>query len=505
MPAHRTDDVGRLLLRWEASRRQGQPLSLDALCADQPHLRDELRRRLQALEVLAQALHAPGGPRAAPVASEVPDLSFLDPPSDPGELGWLAHYRVLKVLGVGGMGIVFAAEDTYLRRAVALKVMKSTAEARPMARQRFLREARAMAALQHEHVISIYQVGEHRGIPYLAMPLLEGETLQDRLDRPEPLSVAEITRIGREVAEALAAAHDRALIHRDIKPSNIWLERGRGRVKVLDFGLARPLGGDEQLTPTGFVVGTPSYMAPEQARGEDVDARCDLFALGTVLYEMCVREPPFQGEDTMALLLALTMRTPEAPHVRNPDVPPQLSELVMQLLAKEREDRPPTARVVAAALDAIRRAHTAAAGRTPTAEGAVDQATVLTTAPPSGPGQPAPPAPEPVLHAFLVVVAGPDRGRQFVLSAGESVQIGRSQNTASRLSDPAVSRLHCDIEWDGRSARITNVSKNGTFVNGVAVGHSVLKSGDLIRIGDTELAFSVGTWSGPDTAPTVTT
>src|SRR5262249_27187820 len=205
-------------------------------------------------------------------------VGFLGPPQEPGELGRLGAYRVLRVLGVGGMGIVFHAEDVQLRRAVALKCLLPALAATSQARQRFLREARAAAAIEHEHVVVIYQVGEDRGIPFLAMQLLQGESLEDRLRREPLLPASQVLRIGREIAVGLAAAHERGLIHRDIKPANVWLEGPQARVKLLDFGLARAVADDTGVSQAGTIVGTPAYMAPEQSRGDPVDARCDLFS-----------------------------------------------------------------------------------------------------------------------------------------------------------------------------------------------------------------------------------
>jgi tRNA A-37 threonylcarbamoyl transferase component Bud32 len=189
---------------------------------------------------------------AAHAANDADDLRpLLSPAQRPDELGRLGSYRILKVLGAGGMGVVFLAEDVTLRRRVAVKAMRPALAASATARQRFLREAQLTAALSHDHVVAIYQVGEENGVPFLAMPLLQGETLEARLKREGRLPVAEVLRIGREVAEGLAAAHERGLIHRDVKPANLWLERSRGRVKVLDFGLARSCDGDAHLTQTG--------------------------------------------------------------------------------------------------------------------------------------------------------------------------------------------------------------------------------------------------------------
>jgi len=278
--------------------------------------------------------------------------ALLDPPQGPGEVRRFADYRVLGVLGVGGMGVVFRAEDTTIRRTVALKIMRPSRADRPTARQRFLREARLMAALQHERTIKLHQVGEHRGLPFLTMEVLEGETLEARLRRAPGLKLAEVLRIGCEVAEGLAAAHVMGVIHRDVKPANIWLCLG-GRVKLLDFGLAREAEDRQQLTRPGAVVGTPGYLAPEQVSGKALDARCDLFALGCVLYLLCTGRTPFPGKDEAEALLALTRDHPVPPHEVNPRVPLALSELVLRLLAKHPDDRPPSAQAVVEALAAI--------------------------------------------------------------------------------------------------------------------------------------------------------
>jgi urea transport system substrate-binding protein len=279
--------------------------------------------------------------------------SSLGAPLLEGELGRIAHYRVLSVLGQGGMGAVFQAEDTQLRRLVALKVILPEFANNPLARERFLSEARAAAAVKNDHVVIIYQIGQHRDLLFLAMELLQGESLESRLSESEPLSWQESVRIARESAAGLAAAHERGLIHRDIKPANIFLEAPSGRVKVLDFGLARAAGSHKGLTQTGKVVGTPEFMSPEQARGEDLDARSDLFSLGAVLYTLCTGQKPFQGDSVMAILTALAVKDPRPIADLNPDVPPALARLVEQLLDKDRENRPASALEVQKALDAI--------------------------------------------------------------------------------------------------------------------------------------------------------
>jgi serine/threonine protein kinase len=257
------------------------------------------------------------------------------------------------------MGVVFQAEDPQLRRMVALKVMRPSLAASAEYHQRFLREARLSAAIDHEHIVTVYQVGEDRGVPYMAMQLLRGETLGDRLERAGGrLPIEEVLRIGREVAEGLAAAHARGLIHRDIKPANIWLEAGHGRVRIVDFGLARGAESDAHVTHAGAVIGTPAYMAPEQASGGQVDARCDLFSLGAVLYRAATGEMPFPGKDTLSVLHALATRTPTPPHRVVPSLPRLFSGLVMRLLAKDPGDRPQSARDVVETIEALERGET---------------------------------------------------------------------------------------------------------------------------------------------------
>jgi eukaryotic-like serine/threonine-protein kinase len=297
---------------------------------------------------------------AAPAAPLADLVGFLAPAQADDELGRLGPYRVLEVLGSGGMGVVFLAEDPRLRRRVALKAMLPALAASASARERFLREARAVAAIQHDRVVTIYAVDEAHyqgvGIPYLAMPYLKGEPLEARIRREAPLPAAEVLRLGREIAEGLSAIHEHGLIHRDIKPGNVWLETmvgGGYRVKILDFGLARAARGEEQLTQAGTIVGSPAFMAPEQASRMPVDARCDLFSLGVVLYLLCTGELPFEGDDALTTLLAVTTFTPPTPQQRNPAMPAAVSELVMQLLAKKPDERPASASVVLARLQEI--------------------------------------------------------------------------------------------------------------------------------------------------------
>jgi eukaryotic-like serine/threonine-protein kinase len=260
--------------------------------------------------------------------------NFLAAPQAPDELGRLGKYRILKILGHGGMGVVYQGEDLKLKRTVAIKAMLPTLAASASSSKRFMREAEAMAAVEHDHIVRIYQIDEDRGVPFMAMEFLKGEPLDERLKRDEPVPVADILRIAREIAEGLGAAHATGLIHRDIKPGNIWLEAPKNRVKILDFGLARASSQEANLTQQGAIIGTPAFMAPEQARGETVDARSDLFSLGVVLYRLCTGQAPFHGNDAVSTLMAVAMNEPAAPIKINKALPAELSDLVMKLLEK---------------------------------------------------------------------------------------------------------------------------------------------------------------------------
>jgi serine/threonine protein kinase len=301
--------------------------------------------------------------RTSPAATADREYAFLAPPRQPGEIGWLGSYRILRVLGCGGMGIVFAAEDTRLARTVALKVMRPEVASKPQARERFLREARAAAALEHENVVSIYHIGEERGVPFLAMQWLKGTSLEERLERVGALSVLEVVSLGRQVALGLAAAHEKGLIHRDIKPANLWLEGATasrcpasatgGRVKILDFGLVHALGDDVHLTQSGTLVGTLCYMAPEQVDNCSVGPHSDLFSLGVVLYRACTGKLPFEGSTPLAALRALAVESPRLLQEIAPAVPNALAALVMQLLERNPADRPGSAQEVADRLASI--------------------------------------------------------------------------------------------------------------------------------------------------------
>ena len=265
-------------------------------------------------------------------------LDFLAPTDDPEMLGRLGPYEIKGLIGQGGMGLVLKAYDRALQRTVAIKVLSPHLATNATARRRFAREAQAAAAVAHEHVIAIHAVAEAGGLPYLVMPYMPGQSLQHRLDEAGPLSPVEVLRIASQIAAGLAAAHAQGLVHRDIKPANILLEQGIERVAITDFGLARAID-DASLTRTGVLAGTPAYMSPEQARGEAVDHRADLFSLGSVMYAMFSGRPPFRAESTVAVLKRICEEEPTPLAQLNADIPSWLARIIACLHAKSAADR----------------------------------------------------------------------------------------------------------------------------------------------------------------------
>jgi serine/threonine protein kinase len=274
------------------------------------------------------------------------------------EVPRIGPFQVLAELGRGGMGAVYRARDPRLGREVAVKVLPPEVAADRTAKERFLREARAQAAVEHDHIVPIHEVNEENGVVYLVMPLLKGQSLSAALKQNPRPPVAELVRIGREIAEGLAAAHAAGLVHRDIKPGNVWLEAPKRRVKILDFGIARgtgPVAGSRDdanpLTRRNELLGTPHYMSPEQARAKPVDARSDLFSLGVVLYQMATGARPFGGDTEFDVMAAVANEHQRAVAEVVPGFPPALSDLIDRLLAKDPAARPATAAAVAEQLE----------------------------------------------------------------------------------------------------------------------------------------------------------
>ena len=269
----------------------------------------------------------------------------------------IGGYRVLGLIGSGAMGRVYLAHDEHLDRNIAIKVMNRARARDVRARQRFLKEWRAAAAVEHPHVLTIYAVGEQDGLPYLVMQLLQGRTLAEQQAAESPLPLLDVLRIGREIAEGLAAAHARGLVHRDIKPENILLEGSTRSVRIIDFGLAagQAKPGAVKITVDGAMVGTPAYMPPERIGDESLDAKSDLFGLGVMLYELLAGRLPFEGHSMVSMLASIARGMPTPLETVAPTVPRPVCDLVMRLLAHRKEDRPADATSVAAEIMRLER------------------------------------------------------------------------------------------------------------------------------------------------------
>ncbi|MCA8951437.1 MAG: protein kinase, partial [Planctomycetes bacterium] len=262
----------------------------------------------------------------------------LAPSDDPASLGRLGHYEVRALVGAGSTGIVLKAFEPRLDRYVAIKLMAPRFGGSGAARRRFEREARAVAAVAHDHVVPIHSVDEYRGLPYIVMRYVPGGSLQQRLDRDGPLDSCAAARVGLQVARALAAAHAVGIVHRDVKPANVLLEDRVERAMVSDFGLAR-VADEVSMTRSGTITGTPQFMSPEQARGDAVDHRSDLFSLGSTLWAACAGHPPFRAQTLFGVIHRVSGAEPRALREVNPAIDEWLAALIARLMAKRPEDR----------------------------------------------------------------------------------------------------------------------------------------------------------------------
>ena len=331
---------------------------LDQVCGDDRLLRKQVDALLEEYARSGEFLRVPAVDQIrkasdvtrvasvedSPLESDL-DLSFLEPPTVEGSLGSLCHYDIQELIGRGGCGIVFKAFDQRLHRIVAIKVMTPAMAATSPARKRFLREARATAAIRHENVVNIYAV-EEAPLPFLVMEYIDGKTLQQVLDENGPLELQTICRLGQMIANGLQAAHLQGLIHRDIKPANILIESGTGQVKLTDFGLARA-ADDASRSQSGIIAGTPLYMSPEQVQGVRLDQRSDLFSLGSVLYVMCTGRAPFRAPSTLAVLKRVVDEQPRNIQEVITEVPDWLVTIIQKLHEKEPEKRFTSAQEVA--------------------------------------------------------------------------------------------------------------------------------------------------------------
>ena len=291
-------------------------------------------------------------------AKQVAQENLIDPHElletspQPEMLGRLDQYDVEAVIGQGGMGVVFKAIDTDLQRTVAIKMLLPHLANHEVARQRFLREARAAAAISHEHVVDVYQVRSDARHPYLVMAYVFGDSLSQIVEREKRLPSLEVVRFGMQIASGLSAAHEQGLIHRDIKPANILLRTGEQKIVITDFGLAQAVD-DVGLTSTGLVAGTPNYMSPEQCNGGRVTAGADLFGLGCVMYFMATGRAPFAGNTAMAVMNQICTTQPQNVRTVSADVSKPLAHIIHRLIEKRPADRYASAAEVAGVLRSL--------------------------------------------------------------------------------------------------------------------------------------------------------
>jgi serine/threonine protein kinase len=272
------------------------------------------------------------------IAAAEAALVYLAPTDDPAMMGRIGPYEIQGLLGRGGFGLVLKGHDRALDRIVAIKILDPALAGVGAARDRFAREARAMASISHEHVVPVYAVDTHAGLPYFVMEYVTGGALENRLRNDGRFDVVAIVRIGLQTAQALAAAHAQGLVHRDIKPGNILLDKGTERVRVADFGLAR-VANEVSSTKSGFIAGTPQYMSPEQVRGETCDGQSDLFSLGAVLYALCTGHAPFRADSVYGVMQRIANDPPRPIREQNPQIPDWLEQFVVRLLQKDKRRR----------------------------------------------------------------------------------------------------------------------------------------------------------------------
>ncbi len=354
MKATPLTDESLVLQALELESPEEQAAFLDRACGDNAELRSSVEELFRHHRAASGFLESP--PTEVVAAADaitphnqdhsLPPLHFLEPAAAAGSLGRLGHYEIEQVVGAGGFGVVLKARDTKLDRIVAVKTLAQSLASSAQARQRFVREAKAAAAVKHDNVVGIHAVSDEGPVPYLVMEFVSGVSLEEKVHQAGTLDLPAILRIGSQIASGLAAAHQQGLVHRDVKPANILLENGVERVKITDFGLARA-ASDATITREGEVAGTPQFMSPEQAQSQPLDSRSDLFSLGSVLYAACTGHSPFRAASAVAALRRVCDDTPRPIREINPEIPDWLVAIINRLLAKKPDERFQTAAEVA--------------------------------------------------------------------------------------------------------------------------------------------------------------
>ena len=409
----------------------------------------------------------------------------------------LAHYQITAVIGKGGMGEVYRARDTRLERDVAIKVLPAEVAADPSRLERFEREAKIIAGLNHQHIVTIHSVEEDQGIRFLTMEFIEGQTM-DRIITPEGLPLAKLLDIGIAVTDALSVAHEKGIVHRDLKPANVMLSNN-GQVKVLDFGLAKvtqPAQASEddhtlqmELTRQGTILGTTPYMSPEQLRGQDVDARSDIFAFGSLLYELTTGRRPFSGATNTDVMSSILRDTPRPIVQVKPDLPPELGRIVARCLEKEPDDRYPSARDVRNELLELRRsvesgtARTAAVRRPRRRGAAAAAALVLAviavfvfTGRDRGTPEQAATTEDRTIAVLPFVNMSPDPDQEY-FSDGISEEL---LNLLSKVSGLRVAARTSSFSFKGQNVEVPEIAKR--LGVGYVLEGSVRRAGDQVRV-----------------------
>jgi serine/threonine protein kinase len=398
----------------------------------------------------------------------------------------LGQYQIIERIGAGGMAVIYKAYQPSLDRFVALKVLPAYHALTPGFSERFNREARAVARLSHPNIMPIYDFGQEGGLSYIVMKYVPGGTLKERMGKP--MNLKEVAQTVSQIAAALDHAHRRGVVHRDVKPTNVLFDEGDW-VLLTDFGLAKMVAGEVQLTASGAAVGTPAYMSPEQGQGVEVDARTDIYSLGIILYEMATGDAPFKGDTPVMVMLKHITEPLPPPRSLNPDLPEAVERVIVRATAKKPADRYQTVGELLREL--LQSLELAPHDVEPTVPWDIAPTPSVVLETPTAPARRPDAFKPPVsgLRACLTITSGRERGREFEIK--DQVCVGRRRDNDIVLSDPEVSGHHARITITEGGFVLTDLgSSNGTWVNGKRIAEpQLLHDGDIIRMGETEWLF----------------